>query len=83
MEGVKGKKEMNDKCCLETHPKLGGCCCQCIYHVQDCSHPGTDGGSIMKQRGWACVGFLMSEGEAVVFSNWPEHGMCELFSKDV
>ena len=35
----------------------------------------------MKQRGWACVGFLMSEGEAVVFSDWSEHGMCELFSE--
>lgn len=72
---------MNNKCCLETHPEFGGCCCQCIYRVQDCSHPDTDGGSIMKQRGWVCTGFLLSEGEPSVFSDWSEHGMCELFSK--
>ena len=68
-------------CCLETHPEFGGCCCQCKYHVEDHSHPDTDGLRFSNQRGWICAGFLFCEGESIAFSQWPEHGMCELFTQ--
>ncbi len=70
---------MADKCALETHPDLGGCCCQCKYLMIDASHPMTDGGNVLTQRGWACAGFVFCEATPVVYSGWSEHGMCELF----
>lgn len=70
---------MKDECLLVKHPDMNMCCCKCKYHVEDHSHPDTDGLSILNRRGWACVGFLFCEGEAVVYSGWSEHGGCELF----
>lgn len=53
-------------------------CGNCRFLVADHSHPNTDGGRVTHQRGWVCVGFLMCEPENIVFSGWPEDGMCEL-----
>ena len=72
-------RERTDKCTLETHPELFGCCCVCKHHVKDYGHPDTDG-KMFKPRGWVCVGFLAC-GEDMVFSGWFEHGMCELFDR--
>ena len=69
------------ECVLETHPEWGGCCCQCKYHWGDYSHPHTDGGSAMTQRGWVCVAFGFCEATPSAFSEWCEHGLCELFER--
>jgi len=66
-------------CVLKSHPEYNGCCCQCKWHIADYSHPNTDGKGASQQRGWVCIGFVMMEGEPVAYSEWPEHGMCELF----
>ena len=61
---------------LDEHMKI--CCCACIHHRPDHSHPSIDGFSIMNQKGWACVppGF-----NGRIFSGWAKHGACELFTK--
>jgi hypothetical protein len=67
--------------CWATPPR-SECCCLCRYHVADHSHPGTDGGSILEQRGWVCTVFLTwpdGDDPPKVFSGWHEHGLCEMF----
>ncbi len=51
------------------------CCHNCRYHAPDMSHPCTDGIRMSEQRGWVC---LAPEFD-VVFSGWPEHGICEMW----
>jgi hypothetical protein len=53
------------------------CCCTCESHVPDISHPMTDGGRVIEQRGWVC---LAPEFDGVL-SGWPAHGLCEMWSK--
>lgn len=54
-----------------------GCCCVCIHHHPDYSHPLTDGKRMSEQRGWVCY---PPEFEGAVFSGWSEHGICEMFT---
>ena len=59
------------------------CCCTCKYLAIDCSHPDTDGESIVKQRGWVCLAPEFAEERegrvfTTVFSGWTKHGMCEM-----
>lgn len=65
----------SDDCML---PKVASCCCDCIHHLADISHPGTDGG-MFTRRGWLCAAptFLL-EGSA--FSGWDAHGLCEEYA---
>jgi hypothetical protein len=51
------------------------CCCTCVSHVADTSHPLTDGGRVIHQRGWVC---LAPEFDGV-FSGWTAHGLCEMW----
>lgn len=69
------------ECVLKTHPEWNSCCCVCRNLIIDGSHPDTDGGHIMQQRGWICIGFAYQEAEALGFSGWTAHGMCELFDR--
>jgi DNA-directed RNA polymerase subunit RPC12/RpoP len=32
-------------------------------------------------RGKACVAFMFEEGENTIFSDWSEHGLCELWKR--
>ncbi len=73
------KEKVEDKCWVKT--ELKGCCCQCKWHIADYSHPYTDGKGASRQRGWVCIGFLMTGNERVVYSEWHKHGMCEMFEK--
>lgn len=54
----------------------GRCCCNCIHHFKDMSHPCTDGGRCTDQKGWICV--PPEFGPRRAFSGWREHGMCEM-----
>ena len=49
------------------------CCCTCRYRLEDRSHPSTDKGSVLQQRGWICAA-----DSVVAFSGWSEHGLCEM-----
>jgi len=59
-------------CRKTSKPGEGRCCCNCVYHHPDQSHPMTDGIHCMHVRGWICgapeVGFS---------SGWGRHGFCE------
>ena len=55
----------------------GQCCCNCRFHLVDCSHPNTDGKSIMEQRGWICNPPEMYN----AFSGWGKHGLCEMWQE--
>jgi len=67
--------EMPNECWLTKHPRWAGCCCVCRYRVKDYDT------STWTQRGWACVGFLLCEGEPIISSGLPLHGCCELFER--
>jgi len=55
--------------------RWNSCCCQCANHLRDHSHPSTNGGPVTHQRGWICYPPLAT----MAFSDWPAHGMCEIF----
>jgi len=76
---IDGGRGYGNECMLEKHPEWGGCCCICEYHIADGSHPDTDGGRFGETRGWICTAFFMLGYEHVMYSGWPDHGMCELF----
>lgn len=52
-------------------PLSGGCCCTCVHHHEDHSHPVTNGRSCTEVRGWICAS--PEDGWA---SGWGEHGGC-------
>ena len=52
------------------------CCCNCVFHIEDRSHPWTNGCSIMERRGWIC----MPPGLGAAISGWRAHGFCELWT---
>jgi len=62
------------ECVLESHPKHGGCCCQCKLRVETIAQ-WTD-----NQVGWACAGPIKVHDENIVYVGEFEHGMCELFT---
>lgn len=73
-----------NECNLGNLPFPEQCCCICEHHYEDCSHPHTDGGSILSCRGYVCVlpNFLDSERRQAMHSGWPEHSIgCEMFRK--
>ena len=63
---------------------ISACCCNCKYHIKDfwhcTTHPdkNTNGCKCNDQRGWICYVSDMKGADA--YSNWPEHGCCELHS---
>lgn len=70
---------MNEyQCTANDEHSQGRCCHNCKWHISDRSHPSTDGGRVINQRGWICVGFIFMEGDPIAFSGWPEHGLCEI-----
>jgi hypothetical protein len=54
------------------------CCCNCRWHVADHHHPIVDGESIIDRKGWVCLAPEFDE----VFSGWPYHGLCEMWTAD-
>lgn len=60
------------KCMKRDKLTHGGCCCNCVYHFADHSHPMTNGVRCTHIRGWICgapeLGFT---------SGWGRHGFCE------
>ena len=70
---------MSDEKCFKTEPPFFQCCCECQYHLEDCSHPLTDGKSVLEVKGYVCCCYDM---KAKVFSGWPKHSIgCELYTK--
>lgn len=65
----------------EIEEKYGRCCCTCKHHIEDYSHPTTDGKSCTDERGWICLApDPDSESGYHAFSGWPEHGVgCEYY----
>ena len=60
-----------------------GCCCNCKNHIKDFHHCTTTGqkgkGCVCGiQRGWIC---MAPEIEGRVFSEWSEHGYCEMYER--
>lgn len=81
---------MTDACMID-HPNgyEGRCCCNCRWHAEDHSHPNTDGGSCVSLRGFVCLApefsrtieapmLMLRVEKRVVYSGWPEHGLCEM-----
>lgn len=68
---IENREEVMSTCQIH---KYGSCCCNCKFHLADHSHPGTDGGRVINQRGWICS---PPESE-MAFSGWTDHGMCEM-----
>jgi len=69
----------NTQCCKQEYH--GRCCCSCFWHLEDYSHPWTDGSRITEQRGWVCANpELWDDGKLHVMSGWSEHGMCEVWT---
>jgi len=56
----------------------GKCCCTCLYHHKDFSHPATDGKRVLEQRGWICA----PPEYAGMHSGWTAHGLCEMWRSD-
>lgn len=50
----------------------GRCCCNCEHRLTDYSHPCSNGGSCLDERGYICYV------DGMAFSGWHEHGLCEL-----
>lgn len=71
-------------CNKDNLPGIGQCCCNCLYHIPDMGHPGTDGKSISTQRGWTCTVGLFTElsQNPYIHSGWSEHGGCEMWTED-
>jgi hypothetical protein len=66
------------KCWLES--KLHQCCCNCLNHYKDMSHPRTDGATMDHQKGWVCFN-PNPNFEGICFSGWPEHSVgCEAYT---
>jgi hypothetical protein len=64
---------------VECYLKLyGQCCCTCLNHLTDVTHPITGEKSHGEFKGWIC---FPPEFEGKAFSGWSEHGMCEMWSK--
>jgi hypothetical protein len=64
-----------DRCFLEEEPFFQ-CCCTCVFHKPDFSHPHHDGKPFSHQKGWICDPPM---GEHHMSSNWPAHSCgCEL-----
>lgn len=59
----------------------GMCCCICKFHLKDFYHCTTveykerEGCVCSTQKGWVCSPPEFSG----VYSNWPEHGLCEMY----
>lgn len=68
------------KCCLETHPELGGCCCRCRYRLKALKQLHDSLGVDIPDDAWACIAFAFCEGEGIAYIGSFEHGMCELFT---
>lgn len=51
------------------------CCCNCQWHVNDYSHPGTDGNKFGDRRGYICA-----SSELGYRSGWDLHGLCECWT---
>ena len=64
------------ECVFESHPKHGGCCCQCKERMRTFLLVDFPSG---RQAGWACVVFIHA-GEDIIYLS-DEHGMCELFTR--
>lgn len=69
MEPIKPVIKRKDDCQLKN---WNSCCCTCKWRYVDRSHPGTDGRSMLLQRGWICAQPFLG-----YHSDWFEHGMCE------
>ena len=76
---------MNIKdCCID---RFNGCCCTCVYHLEDYENCTTNQSLRNKknvcicniQKGYICYAYIDGMGRA--HSNWGEHGMCELHEK--
>ena len=63
----------DNSCCLEV---WGDCCCTCLWHYVDRSHPITDGKLMSDTRGYICAEPFLG-----YHSGWPEHGMCECWEQ--
>lgn len=72
------REKQNMECCLV---EWKGCCCQCRWRLTDYSHPSTNGKPMTEKRGYICIAFTQMEGMDMAHSEWPEHGMCELFTE--
>ena len=59
-------------CQRNRKPSLGCCCCNCVHHHLDHSHPNTDGVRCTHVRGWIC-----GAPELGLTSGWGKHGLCE------
>ena len=67
---------MSDTKCWLKEPPFFMCCCQCVFHVKDYSHPCTDGKKASEFKGYACIGFIIEDRfhpDACIHSGWPEH----------
>ncbi len=54
------------------------CCCSCVFHLPDHSHPAVGGGAVITRKGWICAPIEL---EPIAFSGWAAHGMCECYIK--
>ena len=65
----------------------GSCCCNCKHHYEDFYHcttlpnpEGIEGCVCSTHKGWVCL--ISFEGEQPrAYSNWSEHGMCEMYER--
>ena len=68
---------MSEKC-YKKDPDIQQCCCICMSHRKDYSHPHTDGKAVTNVRGYICQ--TDSIGDSGPHSGWPKHSVgCELF----
>lgn len=82
---------------VPNHNVVGGivmdpCCCNCQSQAVDLSHPLTDGGRVIHQRGWVCLApefdhspspVLIGSEERItaVVSGFSQHGLCEMWNR--
>ncbi len=58
--------------------RFNQCCCTCLSHIPDHSHPHHDGKPVTNIKGWIC--YIDLSGDIHASSGWPEHSMgCELY----